>query len=120
MQRKILNLAGVSDAQRARYRTLLETHRIAFHETPASLISWGDLWVIDPADFERAKALVDAETAAIAAEAGSAHAREYAERFGGSYWRWFLGRIREEPGRVLQILALAVFIWFGVVYWFVK
>lgn len=117
--KKILNLANVDDDQRARYRALLDAHGIAYRETPASLLSWGDFWVQDDTEFERAKALVDAESAAIAAEARGAYAREYQERFQGSYWRWLLGRIRDEPVRILMILALIVFIWFGVFYWFV-
>lgn len=117
--KKLLNLANVTDEQRARYRALLESSGIAYNETPASLISWGDLWVIDDADYARAKALVDADTAVIATAARTAHEREYQERFGGSYVRWFVGRIREEPGRVLQILALIVVLWFGLFYWFV-
>lgn len=116
--KRVLVLSNVDDEQRERLCALLGEHRIEHHVSPPSLFSPGNLWVADDADYDRAKTLVDEAVERMAREAREAHADEYRERFRGSYWRWLVGRIREEPVRLLQIAALIVFVWFGVVYWF--
>ena len=117
--KRILSLSGIDDEGREVYRELLRKHAIAFHENPPSLIWAGDLWVVHDEDYDRAKALVDETTQRLATEGRERFEREYAERWKGSYWRWLVGRILEEPVRLLMIAALVVVIWFGVIWWFV-
>jgi hypothetical protein len=117
--KRVATFTGVDDEQREAIRAALRAEGIPFHENAPSLMWPGDLWVVNDDDHERAKALVAATEAALAERARAEFAREYAERWGGSYWRWLVGRIREEPVRLAMIAALVAVIWFGVLWWFV-
>jgi hypothetical protein len=116
--KRVADLGGLDDDQQEALRRLLRDRGFDFSETPATLFSSAALWVPDD-DCAAARAVLGPAEAAIAAAAREAFEREYAERWQGSYWRWLLGRIVEEPVRLLMIVALAVIVWFGVLYWFV-
>lgn len=117
--KRVADLSGLDDGQRAAIRRLLEQKGFDVHETPGTLLSNAALWVPDE-DYAAARALLEPAEAEMAARAREAFEREYAERWGGSYWRWLLGRIVEEPVRLLMIVALVVIVWFGVIHWFVR
>ena len=58
---QLLKLRGVPDDERAELHALLDEHGIEYYETPAG--NWGismpALWLIDEADYPRARALLD-------------------------------------------------------------
>lgn len=56
----LLNLRQVPDDEAEEVRALLEAHQIPFYETEPSLwgISFGGIWLSNPNDQEKAKALV--------------------------------------------------------------
>lgn len=117
--KRVADLAGLDDEQRAAIRRVLEENGFDVHETPGTLLSSAALWVRDE-DYRAARALLEPAEAELAARSRAAFEREYAERWRGSYWRWLVGRIAEEPVRLLMIVALAVVVWFGVIHWFVR
>ena len=57
----LLNLRQVPDDEAEEVRTLLDEQQIPFYETTPSLwgISSGGIWLTNPADRERAKALME-------------------------------------------------------------
>jgi hypothetical protein len=117
--KRVAELGGLDDVQQEAIRRLLRDHGFSAHETPPTLFSSAALWVPDE-DYAAARAVLDPAEAELAAQAHDAFEREYAERWKGSYWRWLVGRIIEEPVRLAMIVALGVVVWFGVIYWFVR
>ena len=106
MSRLLLNLRHVPDDEADDVRAMLDTHRIAYYETPPSMwgVSAGGIFVKENADIAEAKRLMadyqKQRSARVRAEYAAARRDGTAETF-----RTVL---RDEPLRVvLTILAIA-------------
>ncbi len=105
----LLNLRQVPDDEAEEGRALLNEHRIAFYETTPSLwgISSGGIWLTDPEERQRAKALMETYQQERALRERQRY--EEAQRNGTAPT---LGqRLREHPVRVLGVvIAVSVLI----------
>lgn len=102
----IFRLRGVPDDEAREVRALLDEHEIAYYETTAG--NWGlsmpGLWLIDNAEKERVKALIDdyqsQRTLRVRAERAEREARGERQ----TLWMSF----REQPIRFVVYLAFSV------------
>jgi hypothetical protein len=103
MSKLLLNLRNVPDDEAAEVRALLDQHRIAFYETTPSPwgISSGGIWVSQPEQMDRAKALMSEYQAQrrtrVRAEREAALREGRGETFGSL--------LRARPGYVIGMLA---------------
>ena len=99
----LLNLRQVPDDEADEVRALLEAHRIPFYETEPSLwgISFGGIWLSNPADKDTAKTLI--------AEYQETRAHRERQRFEQAKQEGTaptLGqRLLEQPVRVVAVLV---------------
>lgn len=102
------NLRGVPEDEAQEIRDLLTEHGIAFYETPPSRwgISMGAIWLRDEPQRQEAKQLITQYQQERQARARENHARLKRE---GSV-ETLLGKIRNQPLRVLSYLAIVVVI----------
>lgn len=106
MSRLLLNLRNVSDDEADDVRAMLDTHRIAYYETPPSLwgISAGGIFVADNDAIAQAKRLMADYQQQRQARVRAEHAA--AVRTGTAQTFWTV--LRNEPVRVvLTLLAIA-------------
>ncbi|MFT6635750.1 hypothetical protein F1529_16220 [Alcanivorax sp. VBW004] len=98
----LLNLRQVPDDEAEEVRTLLNEQQIPFYETTPSLwgISSGGIWLTNPTDRERAKALME--------DYQQQRTRRERERFEEAQRDGTAptlgGRLRDQPGRALGVL----------------
>lgn len=102
MSKLLLNLRNVPDDEADDARGLLETHRIAYYETPPSMwgISAGGIFVSHDADIDEAKRVMAEYQRQRQARARAEHAAAVRDGTAGT----FRTQLRDEPLRV----ALAV------------
>lgn len=108
MPRLLLNLRHVPDDEIDDVRALMREHHIDCYDTPPGPfgITAGGIWLREPDDYDRAKALMDdyqAERGAAARER-LRRARESGEA------ETLMGTIRRHPVRLVLILAGSVFV----------
>ena len=98
----LLNLRQVPDDEAAEVRALLEEQRIPFYETEPSLwgISFGGIWLSNPDDRERAKALLEHYQQERSQRQRESY--EQARRDGTA--TTLVQRLREQPIRALGVL----------------
>ncbi|EKF73534.1 hypothetical protein A11A3_13390 [Alcanivorax hongdengensis A-11-3] len=98
----LLNLRQVPDDEAEDVRHLLEQHQIPFYETTPSLwgISSGGIWLNNPEDRERARALMEDYQQQRARQQREAF--EQARRDGTAPTLW--QRLRHQPLRALGVL----------------
>lgn len=103
---KLLSFRDVPDDEITEIRELLETHKLEFYETPAG--NWGisahTLWLQHDEDKEQAKQLLDS----YHQERGLRIREEYQRTKEAGLHRTMLDEIRENPVRVIALVALAV------------
>ncbi|HQX93537.1 DUF6164 family protein [Thermomonas sp.] len=108
MSRLLLNLRNVPDDEADDVRALLDSNRIAFHETRPSMwgISAGAIFVTEDASIPEAKRLMAGyqEQRRISARA------EYAAAVRDGTAETFWSLLRAEPGRVLLTLLAIAFL----------
>ena len=99
----LLNLRQVPDDEAEEVRALLDQHQIPFYETEPSLwgISFGGIWLSNPHDKEKARALVADYQETRAHRARERYAQ--AQRAGTVPGLW--QRVREQPVRVLAVVV---------------
>jgi len=104
----VFKLHNVDDDEADEVRALLRAHHIDFYETEPHHwgISQGGLWVRDPDDHARAKALIDACQRERQVRMRALHAEQ--ERAGVAETLW--SRLRASPLQVLFPLLLAALI----------
>ena len=111
MSKLLLNLRNVPDDEAAEVRALLDQHHIAYYETAASPwgISAGGIWISQPDQVERAKALMSEYQAQrgtrMRAEREAALREGRGETFGSL--------LRTRPGYVIGML-LAILLVLGL------
>ena len=95
----LLNLRRVPDDEADEVRTLLEQNQILFYETAPSMwgISSGGIWLTQPEDRERAKALL--------ADYQQDRARRQREAYEEAQRE---GRLREQPLRVAGLFVVVL------------
>ncbi|MBI1943634.1 MAG: hypothetical protein HYS35_08195 [Betaproteobacteria bacterium] len=104
-------VAPDSDEEREAVVAAFRVNGIGYRETPPSLFSRAKLWV-DEADYEQARQIRYSIDAGFAERARAQWEKEWRERYGGSYARWLLERVRSPDillKIVLLIAALALF-----------
>jgi hypothetical protein len=108
MAKLLLNLRNVPGDEADDVRAMLDTARIAFHETPPSRwgISAGGIWVTEDADVAEAKRLMADYQAQRSARARAE--REAALRDGTAETFWT--QLRAEPLRVVLTVLAIVFL----------
>ncbi|RXR07191.1 DUF6164 family protein [Pseudoxanthomonas composti] len=109
MPHLLLNLKLVPDDEAAEVRDLLSREGIAFYETRPSPwgISHGGIWLEDPAQIERAGALMAQYQQARRSGAQAERARAVEE----GRQETFARQLRERPGyTLLMLLAMVVII----------
>jgi hypothetical protein len=106
--RLLLNLRHVPEDEIEEVRALMREHRIECYDTPPGPlgITAGGIWLRDPDDYDRARALMDTyqEERGAAARERWRRARERGEA------ETLLGTIRRHPIRSLLILVGSVFV----------
>jgi hypothetical protein len=108
-------LVLTSNEQQRAIRELLELHGIEVLESESNFLDQASFWVKDE-DYSKAKELVDARAAFDGREARLKVEREWRQRWGASYVRWFTGTIRENPWRVVRLILLIVLLWLFLLY----
>ncbi|MDN5871703.1 MAG: DUF6164 family protein [Nitrococcus sp.] len=109
----LLNLRGVPEDEAEEIRDLLTEHGVAFYETPPSRwgISMGAIWLRDEYQREEAKQLIARYQQERQVRARENHAR--LKREGSA--ETLMGKIRQQPLRVLLYLAIvAVILYFSI------
>lgn len=108
MPRLLLNLRNVPDDEIEDVRELMDEHGIECYDTPPGPlgITAGGIWLKNPDDYDRARALVDEyqheRGERARSEWRSAQARGEAETL--------ISTIRRNPFKTLLVLAASVFI----------
>jgi hypothetical protein len=104
----VFNLHNVDDDEADAVRALLREHRIDFYETEPHHwgISQGGLWVRDPDDHARAKALIGVWQRERQARMRARHAEQVRAGVAETLW----GRLRASPLQVLFPLLVAALI----------
>ncbi len=102
----LLNLRRVPDDEAEEVRALLDDNAILFYETQPSMwgISSGGIWLTDPADRERAKALLADYQQERARRQRAAY--DEARQLGTA--PTLSGRIREQPVHVIGVLVIVL------------
>jgi hypothetical protein len=102
----LLNLRGVPEDEAQEVRDLLAEHGIRFYETPANRwgISMGAIWLKEESQRETAKQIMARYQQERQTRAREKHAR--LKREGSA--ETLIGKVRDQPLRVLLYLAVIV------------
>jgi hypothetical protein len=104
MSVQLLVLRGVPEDEAEEIREILRSARVDFYETPEG--NWGislpAIWLRDETDLNRARQLLDDYQTQRAESARDEFTRQSAV---GAH-KGFLGRLKEEPLRILLYLAI--------------
>ena len=97
---------------------VLEEARIDYREveSPSRLLSSDAIWVADE-DFAQARALIQAQADAFAAQRRGEWQTEWTSAHAQSYAHWFWSRLRERPAEtLLKFAALLALIGLVLIY----
>lgn len=108
MAKMVFSLRNVPDDEAGAVRGLLSENEIEFYETRSG--NWGisapGLWLRDPGDYRRARALIDA----YESERGEQERARYRKMKAEGRHRTLVDAVKEQPLQFLLYLAFALFI----------